>query len=92
MGLKLSPTTALVVQFLFGDIDQDLSGISDKSQSFHPRVCREILLYEIVCRQFPPFVRQGSGNIHRGQALDDLNPDNFSATLYMRLGELPESQ
>lgn len=90
-ALKLSRTTALIVQFRFGNIDQNLSGISDNSLSFHPGVCREILLYEIVCGQFPSLVNKGSCNIHRGQALDDLNPDNSSATLYKTLGESPES-
>lgn len=62
-ALRLSPTTALIVQFRFCDIDQNPSGISDQSLSFHPGVCREILLYEIVCRQFPPCVSKGSCNI-----------------------------
>lgn len=90
-ALKLSHTTALIVQFRFGDINQNLPRISDNSLSFHPGVFRKILLYEIVC-QFPSLVSRGSCNIHRGQAPDDLNPDNFLTTQYKTLGGLPESQ
>lgn len=80
---KISPTTVLI-QFRFGDIDEDFPWISDNTLSFHSRIRSKVFL-SYRC-QFPYHPGKGRFNIRHVQAPGGLNLNSSSTILYKMLG------